>query len=123
MRKMVVTDLNDTEILKIERRTQIPKNFICYAPEGVESAEVLDIVDDIDPDTQEVRGKKAVVNQAKVAAKQKERATSEQARANSQETKRLRRQTLAESLNGFDSMSAAQKWALVKMIIEEISGA
>lgn len=44
-----------------------PQGFICFAPEGV-PLDALDLVDDIDPETQEVRGKKAVVNQAKVDA-------------------------------------------------------
>lgn len=67
--KYIQRDLNNPEILKIEERTLPDKNTVCSAPENAESIDDLDIIDDIDELTQEIRGKKAVINETKKADK------------------------------------------------------
>lgn len=93
MRVMILKDLNDPSKYVLRKRTQTGPNFICYAPEGV-PIEALDIVDDIDEFTGEIRGKKAVVNQAKLAQYEADNAAAEQARLNDN----LQRQTKIQAL-------------------------
>jgi len=76
MKRYLVKDLNDPTKTKIEYRTH-RGDAICEAPEG-EDAEWLDVEDIISEFTNEVIGKRAVVNQAKKDSIMSLRAAAEQ---------------------------------------------
>jgi predicted NodU family carbamoyl transferase len=83
--------------------------------------EILDIIDDTN-EQGEVIGKKAVVNQAKLAQYEADRAAEEQARQDEAAQRAAKVQALKDSVSGFNSMTAAQKWNVVKSLLEHIVG-
>ena len=81
MKRMIVKDLNNPEILKIEVRSQMPQKFVCFCPESAEIDE-LNIIDDIDQMTGEIIGKKAVICPKKCAEKEAAKLADEEAEKN-----------------------------------------
>lgn len=82
---MVLTDLNNSSIFKIERRTHQPSNFVTDIFEGQDYDDIsyYDVIDNIDPETSEVLGKKAVFNQTSYDDKVAAQAAADSAQATS----------------------------------------
>ncbi len=72
----VLKDEADNTKIAVVGASRTPPNAICEAPEGVTTADgdLIDLEDIIDEMTGEVTGKRAVVNQARKAAKDADKA-------------------------------------------------
>jgi len=96
---------NKDDVLYVHNGTSMPKRPVCPAPKvGGKRASswqvsegIIEVVDDIDPETQEVRGKKAVVNAQKLAAYGQAQADKRAAEAQAQAAKKAVIQQLKQT--------------------------
>lgn len=117
MKHLVVKDLNNPEILKVERRSDFPANAVCEIDEAL-VGKAFKVVEEMDAFGFLV--KKAVLDEAeeeKRVEAEKQKALSEKQR---DDEKKAREQSLKADKVALDHMSIAEVRIVIKKILDHL---